>query len=299
MIDYQSLNKEHYERQYEAVAVSGLVKKVVQVDRFLGDAILTDTSWVGMYHGDFRRRLQGATVLELGAGDGLNALIMAKLGARVIAVDLSSVTPRLISEAAEQLGLTGRVEAYAGYFEEMHFLLPGTFDLVIGKAFLHHLTHEVEEQYLRKVAVLLRPAGQARFFEPAVNSGALDFIRWLVPVPGRPSRLSRQAFAEWKASDTHPPRDNSSEHYRRAGLRYFEQAEIVPLGGIERLHRFFPAGRSNRSFRRTAFRLENLLPVPVRMKIARSQLLIYSRPRVDLSDASGRSEGSGLNDGRN
>ena len=49
----------------------------------------------------------------------------------------------------------------------------------MGKAFLHHLTHEDEALYLSKVAALLREGGEARFVEPAVNSRILDSVRTL------------------------------------------------------------------------------------------------------------------------
>jgi len=281
--NFEVINREHYDRKYSAVRVDDLIRKVKHLDRFLHDACRTDTSWVGMYYGDFRQRLQGAQVLEVRAGDGLNALIMAALGATVVAVDISEVTPRLIGEAASVLGLARRVTALVGEFDAMPGFAPRSFDFVVGKAFLHHLTHDVEDRYLAKAASLLRPEGEARFVEPAVNSRVLDLIRWVVPVPGRPSCLQRASFARWRASDPHPARDNSSRHYLELGARYFHEAEIVPIGGIERLHRIMPGGRMNRQFRRIAFRFEALLPYAFRLKIARAQVVIFRRPRLEVT----------------
>jgi 2-polyprenyl-3-methyl-5-hydroxy-6-metoxy-1,4-benzoquinol methylase len=272
------VNKQHYDHSYGDVDVAALVGKVRHVDRFLDDATVTDATWVALYHGDFRARLRGASVLELGAGNGLNALVMAALGARVTAVDISEVTPHIIAEAADRLGITENVTALAGDFAEMTFPRDA-FDFVVGKAFLHHLTHEVEDRYLRNTAAVLRPTGEARFTEPAINSQLLDALRWITPVPGRPSRLNARAWARYKAEDPHPERDNSSRHYREAGLRYFDDVQTVPLGGLERLHRFLPNGDFNRSFRRVAFRAERLLPAPLQAKIAQGQLVIMRGPR--------------------
>jgi SAM-dependent methyltransferase len=273
------VNKQHYDHTYDEVDVSAIVAKVRNVERFLDDATVTDATWVAMYQGDFRSRLRGARVLELGAGDGLNALVMAALGARVVALDISEVTPRIIADAAGRLGLSGDISALAGDFADMHFPRD-SFDFVVGKAFLHHLTHEVEDRYLRNSAAVLRPTGEARFMEPAINSRMLDAMRWMVPVPGRPSRLNARAWARYKAQDPHPDRDNSSRHYRVAGLKYFEDVTTIPLGGLERFYRLLPRGDFNRAFRRVAFRAERMLPAAVQSKIAQGQLIIMRRRRA-------------------
>jgi SAM-dependent methyltransferase len=274
-------NKDFYDEQIAHVETAMLVDIVRNVNAFLTDAIHTDTSWVAMYCGNFRGRLNGARVLELGSGNGLNALIMAALGARVVCIDLSDQMPRLVHDTANALGLRARVEAIAGDFVDIP-LEPRSFDLVVGKAFLHHLTHEQESRYLEKAAAVLRPDGQARFTEPAVNSEWLDALRWMVAVPGRPSRLQGAAFAAYRAADPHPVRDNSSAHYARSAYRFFEEVRIVPIGGLERFHRLLPDSRFTRPFRRAAFRAEHWLPYSVHMKIARGQTLLFDRPRRNL-----------------
>ena len=271
-------NKAHYEQLYSETRVDAVVQKVRNWRTFLDDAVQTDTSWHGMYHGDFEARLKGAKVLELGSGDGLNALIMAALGAEVTAIDISSASAAILTEAAARLQIENIFPMF-GDLSEIDFE-PNTFDFVVGKAFLHHLTHEVESRYLQRVAVWLKPDGEARFFEPAINSQLLDTLRWIVPVPNRPSILARKAFAEWEASDPHPERDNSSAHYIQAGKQYFEQAEIEYIGSIERLNRLLPRGNFNRRYRRWAHRMEVRLPRSFRHSAARSQLIVYIKPTL-------------------
>jgi SAM-dependent methyltransferase len=243
---------------------------------FLEDATKTDTSWYGLYQGDFASRLKGKKVLELGCGDGINSLIMAALGAQVIANDISPVSRKCIRDAALELGLDN-IQTVSGLIDELAFN-ENSFDFVIGKAFLHHLTHEMENVVLFQTSKMLKPDGEVRFFEPAVNSQFLDILRWITPVPGRPSLLAKSAFKRWRDSDPHPQRDNSSDHFIRLGQQYFHDVEIYPVGSIERFCRLFPQGRMNRRFRRWTHKADEKLPMPVRMKAARSQLIVFSLP---------------------
>jgi SAM-dependent methyltransferase len=268
-------NKQHYDHLYGQTQVQNIVHKARNFETFLDDAIQTDTSWHGMYNGNFRNRLAGKRVLELGCGDGLNSIVMALLGAEVIASDISEISENIIKEVNSQIGTS--VQTVTGDFSLMEFE-PQSFDYIVGKAFLHHLTHDLEKEYLCKVAKLLKQNGEARFFEPAVNSKALDYIRWLIPVPGRPSILNKKAFKDWKDHDPHPQRDNSSRHFQQVGKFYFDEVKIVPIGSIERLCRLIPIGSFNRKFRRWAHQIELYLPNWFRNSAARSQLIVFRTP---------------------
>ncbi len=271
-------NKDYYNERYAALDVASVAAKVRNATDFISRATREHTSWHGLYYGGLQYRLDNIHILELGAGDGLNALLMAALGAKcVVAVEISEVAGKFIEAAARETNLSDRVEVAVGDFATMS-LDPQNFDLIVGKAFLHHLTHDIEEAYLERCAALLKLDGEARFFEPAINSRILDYLRWLIPVPGRPSRLNRAAFREWQAASPEPPRDNSSSHYRSVGARYFGTVEITPIGGLERFHRFLPPGKVSQSFRRAAFRVEERIPPALHLKVARSQLIVYRQP---------------------
>jgi SAM-dependent methyltransferase len=277
--DNIGLNREHFEELYSEADLDVLGRRARDHKAFLADAMVTDTSWHGLYGDGFAERLAGTRVLELGSGDGLNAVLMAALGAEVVAVDLIDVLPGLVRELEARSDATRPVEVLVGELPDLH-LAAGSFDLVVGKSFLHHLTQADEDRYLREIARLLRPGGEARFAEPAVNSARLDALRWMIPVSGRPSRLSRDRFAAWKAADPHPERDNSSPHYRRVGARYFADVRVEPFGGIERLHRLLPAGNLDRRFRRVALRIDEAMPQRVREAVARAQRIVYANPRL-------------------
>ena len=251
-------NAEHYDAVYRRVDARDLVSKIQRLDTWFDDAVRTDTSWHGIYQDGFAGRLSGKRVLEIGCGNGLNALVMAALGADVVANDISSESERIIREAATALRLRN-ILPVSGDFSSLPFASQ-QFDIVVGKAFLHHLTHAIEDNYVRKIAGILNQDGEARFFEPATNSLVLDRIRWLVPVPGRPSVWQRQAFADWSAADPHPPRDNSSRHFEGVGRQYFDDVHIVCIGSIERLCRLMPEGHLRRGYRRWAHRMDTRLP---------------------------------------
>ena len=169
---------------------------------------------------------------------------------------------QIIRECAERYGLQSKLDLRIGDFNRMRWE-PASFDMVVGKAFLHHLTHEEEDGFLARFAELLKPDGIARFVGPCTNSGILTDLQFLIPVPGRPSKLNKQAFAAWKARDPHPDRDNSSRHYEQAGRRHFSEVEIIPFGGLQRFHWLLPSGQINRRFRRAALSLEErVMPCP-------------------------------------
>ena len=128
-------NEKHYEAKYSTLDPSGLIEQAKDLT-FFHEAIRIHTSWFSLYLDGFQKRLASKTVLELGAGDGLNALLMARLGAKVIAVEISRSAVDKFSRAADDLSLD--VTGLCGDFLEMD--LP-TVDYIIGKSFLHHLTH--------------------------------------------------------------------------------------------------------------------------------------------------------------
>jgi 2-polyprenyl-3-methyl-5-hydroxy-6-metoxy-1,4-benzoquinol methylase len=270
-------NREHYDRVYAKVSIEGIVRKLNNLGAFLDDATTTDTSWVCMYANNFKEQLKGKRVLELGCGDCTNAAVMAALGAEVVANDISDRSGDIINALNNSGLLKQPIQYIQGDFLEAN--LPAqSFDMVVGKAFIHHLDHATEEAFYHKIVQLLKPNGEARFVEPAVNNQLLDTLRWMVPVPGRPSSLQKAKFRQWQEADPHPHRDNSSKHYITIGQQYFKEVEIINVGSIERLHRLFPKVKWNRQFRRQAFKLEHYIPYFLQRSLSRTQTIIYKYP---------------------
>jgi SAM-dependent methyltransferase len=274
----QLKNEKYYDTLYASVKVDSVLNKLQHLDTFFPDAIRTYTSWAGFYYGDFAAEIKGKRVLELGCGDCLNAAIMAAMGAEVVANDISSESGRIIEGLNASYPFSKPLEFIYGDFLQAD-IPANSFDVVTGKNFIHHLTHEQELAFTEKIIRILKSGGVVRYFEPAENWKLLDDIRWLVPVPGRPSKFQQKKFAEFKKSDPHPVRDNSYKHYLEIGKKFFHQTEVVPIGGIERFNRIIPLGKFNLRFRRFAFRFEKLLPQGFHLRIARSQTITYREPR--------------------
>jgi len=272
-------NRDHYNKRYAGVSIAGIEKTLLQLDAFLDEVTVTDTSWVAMFRKGFRTQLRGKKVLELGCGDCRLVAIMAALGAEVTANDIAEKSGEIVAKINASGLLEKPIDFVQGDFLLADFPA-ATFDLVVGKAFVHHLTHKQEAAFYQKTAKLLKPDGEVRFVEPAVNSKLLDALRWMVPVPGRPSSLQTKKFAKWKANDPHPDRDNSSKHYKKQGLKFFKEVEIIPIGFLERFNRLFPRSKNNRSFRRKAYVWEAKFPMWMQQTFARAQTVVFRKPKA-------------------
>ncbi|WP_233530575.1 class I SAM-dependent methyltransferase [Gelidibacter salicanalis] len=273
-------NRLHYDKLYQNVNVDSILKVLDNLETYMATVTSTHISWVGMYMGDFQSKVAGMDILELGCGDCRNAAILAALGARVVANDISERSCAIVAVLNDSYPFKHPIRFVSGDFTTSD--LPAeTFDFVIGKAFLHHLTLDLEKEILKKVAYVLKRSGEARFFETAVNSKVLDELRWATPMNDRPSKwFQPKAFKQWEASDPHPPRDNSSAHYSKVGHKFFRTVQITPLGIFERFNRLLPINQNNMGhFKRKALEFEAYVPLTIRSFGARSQVVIYRNPK--------------------
>ena len=270
----QAKNKTHYERIYTAYDISNILRWINNLDSFLDGTTKTEISWYGLYQNNFREKIKGKKVLEMGCGDCVNAAVMAALGAKVYANDIASASGEIVRKLNDNYSFEHPIIFVEGDFLENN-LQSNTFDFIVGKAFLHHLTIPIERLFIKETARLLKPNGEARFFEPAVNSKILDEIRWHIPVGNRPSKFSKNAFREWKDNDPHPDRSFSSRHWEKLGATFFRNVEIYPVGTLERFSRLFGRGEKRNQFKRMALKNECLLPNFLNKSFARSQLILY------------------------
>ena len=274
-------NESHFDAFYEETIDLDYIKETIRNHKeFLKDAKVTHASWVGLYYGDFDHDLKGKRVLELGCGDCLNAGIMSALGAEVYANDISQIGGKIVAELNNAFSFEKPIQFIEGNFLEKEFP-EDFFDIVVGKAFVHHLTKEQEILFTEKIVKILKPEGLVRYFEPAVNSKFLDNLRYMIPVtnPVRPSSLQRKKFKAWKEADPHPDRDETSAAYEKTGREFFKKTEVICFGSIERYYRLLPYGEFAKKFRRFAFKAERYLPKYIRNTFARSQLIIYQFPK--------------------
>lgn len=127
---------------------------------------------------------QAATVVDMGAGTGTFALAAAKLGFRVIAVDVSDAMLQEIARKAQGRAIE---IVRSGMLSYEHRGEPAQF--VYSRNALHHLPDFWKAIALRRIASVLRPGGLLRLrdivfsFDPDEAQSAID--RWLAAAPER------------------------------------------------------------------------------------------------------------------
>jgi len=145
------------------------------VERYLNPP--RDTAYPLEYSYSLLGDVSGRTILDFGCGSGENSLLLARRGARVIGVDISTA---LLSLASRRLTLNGFGAAATFIVGSAHDLpLPdNSVDGVLGIAILHHLDLEAAAREVRRV---LRPGGVAIFQEPVRDSTVVRLVRKLIP----------------------------------------------------------------------------------------------------------------------
>jgi 2-polyprenyl-3-methyl-5-hydroxy-6-metoxy-1,4-benzoquinol methylase len=102
-----------------------------------------------------RPGIEPRRVLELGCGDGVNAVFMAQRGCEVTAVDISATAIEMARRKALDAGVN--LDLLVGDVFELG--LDGSFDLVFDRGLLHHLQVFQFEDYCALVADRLRTGG--------------------------------------------------------------------------------------------------------------------------------------------
>lgn len=100
--------------------------------------------------------LQGARVLEIGAGTGRDSFPVAEAGAQVVQLDYSAQSLQILKRLAEEGGIPTMVvggDAFRLPFRD------GTFDIVFHQGLLEHFRHPFADLLLRENARVLKPGG--------------------------------------------------------------------------------------------------------------------------------------------
>ena len=124
--------------------------------------------------------LKGKKVLDVGCGDGANALNFALLGAQVTGVDISPGAIELAKRRAEINGVADRCEFICSPMEKAS-LAPGSFDVVWGDAILHHLLADLDAM-MAQIVSFAKPGGIVMFGEPTAVFGLMRGVRAAIPV---------------------------------------------------------------------------------------------------------------------
>lgn len=171
---------------------------------------------------EFLGELKGKQVLEYGCGLGQISVLLAKCGAHVTTFDLSRVSVEVTRRRAEIDGVADRITATVAAGEDLPYA-DESFDIVVGKAILHHLNVELAAPHLHRV---LKRNGKASFAEPMGVNPLLRFGREYLP------------YAHKKPRGADRPLDYKTiEHWGKA-FRDYSYREIQLLSMLERVFGF-------------------------------------------------------------
>jgi SAM-dependent methyltransferase len=199
------------------------------VDPDFGAYARRDSTMTGM--AEFLGDLRGREVLELGSGMGEMTTLLARGGARVTALDISPGSIAVARRRAQLHGVDGAIGFVCAAGEDLP-LEGDRFDVVVGKAVLHHLDAGRAAPELHRV---LRPGGRAAFAEPLGTNPVVAFARDHLPYPGKNPRgadvpLSYADIRAWEAPFS------SAEHREVQLLEMVQRAlGLSPLPRLRRL----------------------------------------------------------------
>ncbi len=167
------------------------------------------------FEAEVQPRAAGAQVLEYGCGDSSYAVKLSQWGGTVTAIDISDEAIEETRRRVADAGFLNQTSLIRMNAEELEFP-DASFDLVVGRAILHHL--DLEKSYAA-ISRVLRPGGAAIFLEPLAHNPLINLYRRMTP--------------HLRTEDEHPltMRDlkAAGRHFDAVGLRYFTLLSIGAL----------------------------------------------------------------------
>jgi 2-polyprenyl-3-methyl-5-hydroxy-6-metoxy-1,4-benzoquinol methylase len=122
-------------------------------------------------------------VLDCGCGYGVLSILVARIGARVTAIDISPNSIAIVNRVAASNGLAELIHARAGPLEES-IDEAATFDCILGTRVLHHLDISEAGPVLARA---LKPGGHAVFWECTERNVILrwsrKYLKRILPLP--------------------------------------------------------------------------------------------------------------------
>lgn len=161
--------------------------------------------------------IKGKRVMEIAAGNGIDAAILTHNQAELSSYDLSAKSIEMVQQRCQVNGTADRLKTQVtGDFADA--FVGQTFEHIVGYAALHHLTDL--DTLRQQVYDRLEPGGCAVFAEPVLNSKALGFIRRCIP-------LGIDEMTDDETPMTDRDVDRFCEPFDRVQKRYFQVTSRV------------------------------------------------------------------------
>lgn len=168
------------------------------------------TKW---YENFLAQHAQGNHILEYGCGPNSYAFWLAQRGAQVMGIDISDTAIEQMRERSQQRPFPERVSFQRMNAEELEFPAQ-TFDVICGRAILHHL--DLAKSFA-EIARTLKPNGHAIFVEPLGHNPVINAYRNRTP--------------ELRTEDEHPlmTRDlkMAEEYFGKVEAHYFHLGSLA------------------------------------------------------------------------
>jgi SAM-dependent methyltransferase len=124
--------------------------------------------------------VHGKHILDVGCGEGEDAVLLAKLGANVVGFDVSPGAIEVAKRRAELNGVGDRVSFICAPLDQAR-LPENAFDVIWFDNILHHVLPELDF-VMRKILASAKPGASLLCIEPVNLFEALRKVRFLVPV---------------------------------------------------------------------------------------------------------------------
>ncbi|MGA8594344.1 MAG: class I SAM-dependent methyltransferase [Bryobacteraceae bacterium] len=211
--------------------------------------------------------VRGKRVLEIGCGDGTNALILALKGATVVGIDLSQRAVATAERRAARHALGDRARFVCGPIERS-LRDEAKFDVIAGFAVLHHLLPSLHD-LLSEMKRHGHSQTEYIFQEPVNLSPLLRRLRLAMPVSVSGTPDERPLERSDLALITRHFRDVEIKHFH--GLSRFAARFLLGNGAYEGRAWWRKAGYCSSS------RADRLLFDRLNLKALSSCAVIYAR----------------------